>query len=408
MSSVPPVILLCILESTFYHPLVPDYKLLRVCTLVCRAWTGPAQFLLFKFSKIKLHNNNIHTFHAALLASAALGRALVDRVRVLYLTISRSIESEDSEQLNRELGLPADTASCKRSFLTLAKLLQACPQLTVLHLVIVSIVHLDQDVIEELKAAGLGVRALNLVNYGAPSYILFYVLSVWPNIRFLNISGNFLMPSCPTASPAPQEDADNTGDFKLAQRNGVQIEVSLYHLILSSDINPEVLTWLLASSVDSLRILDRPTRYRPPQNILARHAPRLRSLSLPFCDDDISLIRMCTALEKLVFYNFDLPPRYALAPNLPPTIEHFTFAILDFNHGMTLKPIIDAVDALPNLKVLACNEFVWQQRPHEYMELARMCKNRGVNMVDLPLLCAHFIVKLLLCTDENRRNIHSW
>jgi hypothetical protein len=52
---------------------------------------------------------------------------------------------------------------------------------------------------------------------------------------------------------------------------------------------------------------------------------------------------MCTALEQLVIYRM---PAIPLAPDLPPTIEHFAFRN-DRNHGNTLLPILNAVDALP-------------------------------------------------------------
>ncbi|OJA17341.1 hypothetical protein AZE42_09601 [Rhizopogon vesiculosus] len=358
MSSIPPELLFCVLENVYYtFKGTPNYKLLKICAQVCRTWSGPAQSLLFRSVKL----GNIHAFHAALLSSEARGRALGNCVQTLDMSIVQY--NPDSSCLS-----------------TGVKILQACPQVYKLVLGLYG-VDLGEEILEKLRVAGQGLKALSLVYYGTQSPILYQLLSIWPNIQVFKI-GSSMFPLLPwdIATPPPlQSNADDAGE--LAQRYGA--EICVYDLVLSFMPTPEALTWLLASSADSLRILEvRESMSLTELNVLARHAPRLRSLRLGFYNaHSVALLRMCTAIEELVIYALDLPPRCPLAPNLPSSIEHLSLRIQNDSHRMTLQPVIDAVDALPNLKVMACNGQVRRQHYDEYAMLESRCRIRGVDMV---------------------------
>jgi hypothetical protein len=360
-----PELLFHVLENGYYAPSgKPDYKHLRACALVCRAWSGPAQSLLF-CSVTKLRDHNIHTFHAALLSSAAQGRPLGNCVRTLdMLTSGVNGKSYDIS--------------------IVVELLQACPQLYELALGFYGI-GLEGEILERLRVAGQGLKALSLVYYGTESPILYHLLSIWPNIQFLKIdlaSHGTSLPWDITAAPMLQSNANDAGEF--ARQNGAG--VCLYSLTSVMAPAPEVLTWLLASSVNSLRVLD--LQRVPPLtelHIFARHAPRLRSLRVrSYNEDTVALLHMCTALEELVLYGLELPPRCPLAPNLPPAnaIQHLSFTIQAYSRRVTLQPIIDAVDALPNLKVLTCNKSVRRLQYKEYEILEGRCRIKGVEVVE--------------------------
>lgn len=370
MSSLPPELLLCILENVYHTPKgKPNYKLLKACARVCRLWSGPAQSLLFR-SVTKRGHHNIHAFHAALLSSAARGKALGNCVRTLDITIS---------SFSRTSG------NSHNSSLTVAKLLQVCPHVHDLSLVFYG-VDLEEESLEMLRVAGQELKTLSLVDYGSQRPILYQLLSIWPNIQSLKI-GSTMSTSLPwgnDASSPPQSNADNARE--VAQRNGAKI--CLHDLVLSFLLPPAVLAWLLASSTDSLRTIE--LRESPGlmekrilTDILVPHAPRLRSLRLWFYNDDsAALLRICTSLEELVLYGLELPPRCPLVPNLPPTIKHLTFRVGGYNYRITtLQPIIDAVDALPNLKVLTCNRNMRRQQYDNFAILEGKCRMKGVVVV---------------------------
>jgi hypothetical protein len=251
--------------------------------------------------------------------------------------------------------------------------------------------HLEEETLEKLRSAGQSLKAFNLVFFGGELSILYNLLGIWPTIQFLKIGcwiDSTPLPWDITASPMLQGNPNDT--VESAWRNGA--EVCLHDLALVMTPAPEVLTWLLASSADSLHILDlREAPGLRGQNILARHAPQLRSLRIAsYNDDTVALLRMCTALKELVLYELELPPRCPLAPNLPPTIEHLCFTVrsptrpitrwsLIPTHRTTLQPLIDAVDVLPNLKVLTCSKSM-RRLPFEEV-LEQRCKMKGVEMV---------------------------
>ncbi|OJA10581.1 hypothetical protein AZE42_04640 [Rhizopogon vesiculosus] len=366
MFSLPLELLFHVLEKEYYTSSgTPNYKHLKACALVCRSWSGPAQSLLFR-SAIELSNHNIHTFHAALLSSAARGKALGNCVRTLALSISRTSD---------------------KSFgpMTVATLLQACPHVYELVLSLYGINIEEEETLEKLKVAGQRLKAFTLVHHGTQSPILFHLLRIWPNIQFLKVGSRIrTLPRCTTPSPPLERNTEDAGELR--QRNGA--EVCLYDLVISIFPAPKVLSWLLASSADSLRILElRQLPCLTERNILARHAPQLRLLRL-WCynDDSVALLRMCTALEELVLYGLEPSPCRPLVPNLPPTIEHFAFGIRDYHSCISLQPSISAVDAHPNLKVLTFNKDP-RQRFQDCETLEAKCGMKGIEVVISSMPC---------------------
>ncbi|KAG2058304.1 hypothetical protein BDR06DRAFT_950781 [Suillus hirtellus] len=364
MSFVPPELVLCILEHGYYTSLrTPNYTLLKAAALVCKTWSGPAQTLLFRCAT-KLEQHNISIFRAALHSSAGRGKALGECVRILDISIGGTS--------NGGLGCSADD---------FVILLQACPQLYELALSITGLHEFEEEILHKLGDVGRKLKALTLVQCGLQSPILFQLLKIWNNIQFLKIEKEIAAWPWRTATtPVLRRNIDAE---ELAHRPGA--EVCLYELALSRFPTPDVLTWLLESSADSLRILELrdipgPT-HRP---ILSLHAPRLRSLRLGYYNIySAALLRMCTALEELVIYH--VPTHFPLAPDLPPTIEHLSFRNPNHVYRNTLQPIIEAVDALPSLKVLTCDKNA-EQLVGDYEILKAKCRMKGTEVIvsDIP------------------------
>ena len=360
MSHLPPELVFVILEHAYYTPVgSPDYTLLANCSLVCTSWSTPAQSLLFH-KTIKLRSNTIASFHAALVASAARGKLMGHAVRSLDIPVGGSLNG-----------------SCQPD--VFIQLLQACPRLYELSLSTFGLHEFDQFALAKLKDSGQGIRALNLQYCGVQSPVLFQLLGIWSRIRFLKIGTEIA--AWPWRHPAetpvlrqPQANGDPTD---MVQRP--PSHVSLYDLALSRIPQQAVLTWLLGSSTSSLRILDL---HEVPgiaaRKILGVHAPHLRSLRLlHFSLDSAAFLRQCTRLEELVIYN--LPVFVPLAPELPPSIEHLSFRNPNHTFRNTLRPILDAIEVLPKLRIVTCDKN--SEGLREFEMLRTRCAERGVEVV---------------------------
>jgi hypothetical protein len=362
MSFVPPELVLCILEHGYYTSLrTPNYTLLKAAALVCKTWSGPAQTLLFRCAT-KIEQHNIPIFRAALLSSAGRGKALGECIRILDILIGGT---------NEEPGCSPDD---------FVNLLQACPQLYELSLSITGVHEFEEEILKKLGDVGKKLKALTLMKCGLQSPILFQLLKIWNNIQFLKIEKEIA--AWPWRTATTPVLRRNTDAEELAQRPGA--EVCLYELALSRFPTSDVLTWLLESSADSLRILELRDIPGPThRTILSLHAPRLRSLRLAYYNIySAALLRMCTALEELVI--FHVPTHFPLAPDLPPTIEHLSFRNPNHTYRYTLQPIIEAVDALPSLRILTCDKNAEQLGDYEILKAKCRMKGAEIIVSDVP------------------------
>ncbi|OJA17114.1 hypothetical protein AZE42_02605 [Rhizopogon vesiculosus] len=312
-------------------------------------------------------------FHATLLSSATRGLNLGDCLRTLSILLDMNTHSPDD-------------------FL---KLLHACPRLYEVVLSCDDILEFQVDTPKKLQVAGQRLKAIDMVDCHPQSSILFQLLTIWPNIQFLTIRCiNLQVPHCVAASLVPRRDVTEV------QRPASGAKACLNELVMYHLLKPDVITWLIASSADSLRILDlgrcplwpcvRIENQLSPI-VFAPHASRLRSLRISYYDRySAALLRMCTALEELVLLRFDHMSKLSLVPYLPRTIEHLAFGIR-YDDCETLQPIIDAVGALPNLKILTCSKDVKRLIPH-YNILKEKCKTKGVGVVvsDVPWVGGKF------------------
>lgn len=260
-----------------------------------------------------------------------------------------------------------------------ARLLQACPRLYELSLTTHGLHEFDQFVLAKLKDSGQGIRALNLQYCGVQSPVLFQLLGIWPHIRFLKIGTEIATWPWrhPAETPVLRQSISNGSRNDITQRPPAH--VSLYDLALSRIPQPAVLVWLLGSSALSLRILDlREAPGIDARKTLGIHAPHLRSLRLLHYNlDSAAFLRQCTRLEEFVIYN--IPVIVPLAPELPSSIEHLSFRNPKHTFRNTLRPILDAIEVLPKLRMVTCDKD--SEGLPEFAILKSRCTERGVEVV---------------------------
>jgi len=361
MSPLPPELVFVILEHAYYTPAgSPDYALLANCSLVCTSWSIPAQSLLFH-KTTKLQSHAIASFHAALTTSAVRGKPVGHAVRSLDIHVGGLFNGSACE--------PGD----------FAQMLQACPRLYELSLSTYALHEFDKFVLAKLKDSGQGIRSLNLRHCGVQSPVLFQLLGIWPRIQFLKIGTEIAAWPWrqPTTTPVLRQPQPGLNGDPLSQLPPAH--VSLYDLHLSRIPQQPVLTWLLGSSTSSLRILDL---HEVPgisgRQTLGVHAPHLRSLRLlHFSHDSAAFLRQCTHLEELILYN--LPVLVPLAPELPLSIEHLSFRNPTHTFRHMLRPILDAIEVLPTLRVVTCDKNTEGLRDFE--ALRSKCAEKGVEVV---------------------------
>ncbi|KAI9566170.1 hypothetical protein HD554DRAFT_2025901 [Boletus coccyginus] len=364
MSHLPPELVFVILEHAYYTPAgSPDYALLANCSLVCTSWSIPAQSLLFhKTTKLQSHTMGA-SFRAALTTSAVRGKPVGHAVRSLDIGVG---------------GFP-NASACEPE--DLAQLLQACPRLYELSLSTYSLHEFDKFVLAKLKDSGQGIRALNLRHCGVQSPVLFQLLGIWPRIQFLKIGTEIAAWPWrqPTTTPVFRQQLGTNRDPRDRLSQLPPSHVSLYDLHLSRIPQLPVLTWLLGSSTSSLRILDL---HEVPgisgRQTLGAHAPHLRSLRLlHFSHDSAAFLRQCTHLEELILYN--LPVLVPLVPDIPLSIEHLSFRNQRHTFRHTLRPILDAIEVLPKLRIVTCDKN--SEGLREFEALKSKCAERGVEVV---------------------------
>ena len=359
MPHLPPELVLAIFEHAYYTPHgSPDYIFLANCSLVCTSWSVPAQSLLFR-KAIQLRSHTIASFHAAVASSAARGKFMGHVVRSLDISV----------------GLSLNESCMPDSF---AQLLQACPNLYELSLSTYGLHEFDQFMLAKLKHSGRGIRALNLLSCGVQSPVLFQLVGIWPHVKFLKIGMEIA--AWPWRHPGetpilrqPRHNGPNTTAKRPVAR------ASLYDLALTRIPPKHVLTWLLGSSASSLRILDlREAPDNVSREILGVHAPHLRSLRLlHFSIGSAAFVRQCTHLEEFVVYA--IPVVVPLAHALPASIKHLSFRNPAHSHRSTLRPILDAIEALPKLRMVTCDKSSAQLRDFEMLKTR--CAERGVEVV---------------------------
>lgn len=353
MDSIPTELIDAILEHVYFIDGVVDTTTLSSCALSCRAWSEPAQKLLFRRVALRgMYQSRGHlSFLAATDPRTERGRILAGQIRVLEVF------------LGDKAGLDLDDAD-------LADIIERTPRLYELVLRITGMhqfTDMTMDKLRRLASVGtqiptiegaeqagpVRIRALTILSCGIQSPILFQLLSVWPSVEFLHI-GVEIAPPTPRWRPT----------FKL------------YQLTLMRTPRIHILDWLLSSSMDSLRILsfrDLPGRDFDP--LLEQIGPRLRSLRLMnYSLRAASVTKQCPNLEEFVIVQ--LSPLFKIS-NLPQALEHLSCRNLP-SEDQTLEAVIEAVTKLPKLKVVTCDRRA--REDEQFGELSRLCADKEIEL----------------------------
>ncbi|KAK0441566.1 hypothetical protein EV421DRAFT_1904605 [Armillaria borealis] len=195
---------------------------------------------------------------------------------------------------------------------------------------------------------------LGLSAQGRPVPILYDLLALFPTVCFLTVGTEIVAPPPSTATPAP----------------------ALYELALKRSLGADILTWILANSVGSLRILelmDLPSA--DMKDVLRPHGPYLHSLRIfRFSYITASILRSCVNLKEFVLSS--LPVMGPPLVKLPESIKHFS---LTNSHSLSTEwgPFLPLIVLLP-LKTFTCDKCSKSQPGFDTIE--RLCRTHGVTL----------------------------
>ncbi|KAH9486458.1 hypothetical protein JR316_0000523 [Psilocybe cubensis] len=333
--------------------------LLRACSLVCRAWSTPAQRILF--SQVSLRSQRSYQlFMSAVDRSTPHGAILGDAVKRLSVVLDH----------NQPLGLHP------HSF---ALAVNACPKLAELDISLYGCAEPGQDIVGSpdvsrlrrpapsfdeqtlsLLKAGPRIDHLHFDNWSENQQSIFQLLEIWPSLQFLSIGGT--SPKHLQSSPPP-------------------FPCSLRGLRLNFQTTPSVdfLKWLLHNSTGSLRTLhfQRDPSVEALEYLVNAHGSSLKSMSLPaFGSPELpNLVSKCNGLVELRTENPLLPP--SLYKCFPRQVEHLAFGL---DRDTPLNFVIDVIKTNESLKTIDVQQ--WESgRSHSLLPSLKMaCVYQGIEL----------------------------
>ncbi|PCH34389.1 hypothetical protein WOLCODRAFT_135684 [Wolfiporia cocos MD-104 SS10] len=351
-----------ILESAYddADPLT-NAHLYAACALVCRAWSVPAQKLLFRHVALR-SGPACAAFALAVDPATPRGRMLGAAVRTMRATLDPS----------------QPYALGQRAF---ARAVTLCPNLDTLSLALygrdsasAAGTGADSGPAERPKVpascfsertlallrSGPRIRALQLNNWSDDAAVLAQLLGVWPSLASLAIAGT--PPQLPGSSPAP-------------------LPCTLAELSMNFQTQPslEFVKWLLQNSKASLRTLEfaREPSLDMLEHLAADHGATLQSLALPtYCGHDgVAALRTCRALRELRVENAWVPP--ALVNALPGKMEHLAFGIDDTT---ALAPVVSAIKRSAALKAVTVHMWRGGEQNPKVNAVKIACARLGVEL----------------------------
>ncbi|RDB29613.1 hypothetical protein Hypma_016112 [Hypsizygus marmoreus] len=356
---LPLEVVLSIIEAAYYDNNQPDESLLKQCSLVCRAWSGPAQKLLFSHVTLRTETA-CDSFRDAVDRSTARGRGLGDAVTRLRVVMDH----------NQPFGIT------QHSF---GDAVTLCPNLYELNLALYGCAAPGEDVVGvpdvsrmrrpapsfdettlTLLRSGPKISALQFSNWSENQYSITQLLDVWPSLKSLAISGTPPQPPSPVLEP---------------------FACSLEELRMNFQTPPslEFVSWLLHNSSETLRVLEfeREPSTQLLEHLINEHHSTLVSLSLPSCpsSDLAAAVQKCRQLKDLRVEHQSVTPK--LFRDLPESLEHIA---LGLNRNTHLQPVIDTVRSTESIKVLTLNISDGGDQHPLFPVLKMACAYQGVDM----------------------------
>ncbi|KAF4622876.1 hypothetical protein D9613_002277 [Agrocybe pediades] len=334
-------------------------QLLMSCSLVCRAWSTPAQKILF--SNVTLRSQrSFQLFMNAVDPSTPHGGVLGNVVKRLRVVLDH----------NQPSGLHP------HSF---ALAVNACSNLSELEVSLYGCAEPGQDIVGSpdvsrlqraapsfdeqtisLLKSGPQIGHLHFNNWSDNQQSLFQLLDVWPSLQFLSIGGTSLQHM--EDSPLPYAG-------------------SLKGLSLNFQVTPsvDVLKWLLHNSSRSLRVLhlQRDLCLEALEYLVHAHGSRLQVVSLPgFGSSEVpALLAQCEQLRELRTENPALSQ--SLYKHFPASIERLAFGL---DRDTSLSSIIEVVKTSDSLKSLDIQLWANGHCNPLLSTLKIACTYRGIEM----------------------------
>ena len=355
---LPLELVISIIELACFDGFNPTETLLRHCSLVCRAWSYPAQKLLF--SRVTLRTRTAcDSFRATVTRSTTRGRMLGDAVTCLKVVLDHNHPFGLSEhafgdafnlcpnlyELNLALYGFAAPGEGKAGVLDIGRMRRPASAF-------------DDHTLSLLKS-GPKIAALHFSNWSENQHESFtQLLMVWPTLKSLFISGT--TPKLPSSIAEP-------------------LACSLERLRMNFQTSPSIdfMNWLLHNSSSTLRILefDREPSAHFLDHLVDIHGPSLHSLSIPSClsQRHILAVQKCPHLRELCIEN--LTTYIKVYRKVFGTVEHIA---LGLDQNTVLQPIIETVRSSDALRVVTVH--VWHggyQHP-QFSALKVACAYRGV------------------------------
>ncbi|KAH8825345.1 hypothetical protein DL96DRAFT_1670480 [Flagelloscypha sp. PMI_526] len=299
----------------------PNYPDLLRYALVCKAWSNPAQLLLFRY----ITNAKAAAFYQLFSPSSSVPRAseLLQHVRVLEVSLAPlAFADEEVSAFQARESITQEQ---------LRHLIRVCPHLYELPLV--------------KEGIGLRIQALHVQGYSVQSPIVCSLLQCLPNVQFLTVGSE--VDALWSSEPPPQQ---------------------LYELVLHRTPPSDQLKWVMSSSLASLRVLElRDLPGTEMMDIMAPCLPFLLSLRLiNYNSKCASFLEKCTSLQDLTLWNL---PTVKHIEQLPQTLEHFAFVSYSFTAKVDLRAIATLIETLPKLILNS-----------DYVILQDTCKRMNVEL----------------------------
>ncbi|KAH8104628.1 hypothetical protein BXZ70DRAFT_599700 [Cristinia sonorae] len=340
-----------VLQHVYYNTDLsrPDYGTLLACCLICKTWSGQAQRMLFLSIVL-----NTTTAGSLITSTSDHTQALLASVRCLDL----EEKLETRTQIN-SMHMADDQVLVES---TLIAAITRCTGLYELSFRVKNLHKFsDKTVIQLFQLARRAdirpLRAVKLPTFGVLSPLLFQIMQIWPTIQFVRL-GQELGAIHPRSL---------TPTFQLYELTLLRVPTR----------NVEAIEWLLSASIGHLRILHlRDEPGKAYDNIFQIHGPHLESLRLYNQNKRTSaLLRMCPNLKEFVI---TILSDFLPLENLPESLEHLSFRNYIWAKNNRLVSVIDAIDKLPNLRVVSCDP---NGKSHpDWSTLEEKCLKRGINL----------------------------
>lgn len=357
---LPLELVISIVELACFDGSTPAETLLRHCALVCRAWSYPVQKLLF--SRVTLRTRTAcDSFCAAVIRSTNRGRMLGDAVICLKVVLDHS----------HPLGLS------QHAF---GDAFNLCPNLHELNLALYGYTASEEGKIGVLDiermrrhASTFDDHTLSLLKSGPEITDLYFsnwsenqhesfaqLLTVWPTLKSLVISGTAPKPPSSIAEP---------------------LACSLEQLRMNFQTSPSIdfMKWLLHNSSNTLRVLefDREPSVHFLDHLVDAHGPGLHSLSLPAClsQQHALAVQKCSQLRELCIENFSTCIK--VCRKVFGTLEHIA---LGMDQNTVLQPIIETVRSSDALRVVTVHIWHGGDQHPQFSILKVACAYRGVDL----------------------------